>query len=104
MVVSGTDSTHETLAQLLPFRNALAALFFVTIGALMNPSGLLSHPAHLAAIVAMVVLGKFVIWTAVVWLFRYPVRGAGCRRPDTDRRVLLRARSGRRVRPRSSTW
>lgn len=76
MVVSGTDSAHDTLAQLLPFRNAFAALFFVTIGALMNPSALLSHPALLAAIVAMVVLGKFVIWAAVVWLFRYPIRTA----------------------------
>jgi CPA2 family monovalent cation:H+ antiporter-2 len=76
MVVSGTDSAHDTLAQLLPFRNAFAALFFVTIGALMNPRALLSQPALLGAIVAMVVLGKFVIWTAVVWLFRYPIRTA----------------------------
>ncbi len=76
MVVSGTDSAHDTLAHLLPFRNAFAALFFVTIGALMNPGALLSHPALLAAVVAMVVLGKFVIWTTVVWLFRYPVRTA----------------------------
>ena len=30
MIVSGTESAHETLAQRLPFRNAFGALFFVT--------------------------------------------------------------------------
>ena len=76
MLVSGTDRAHQTLAHLLPFRNAFAALFFVTIGALMNPKALLSNLVLLGAMVAMIVAGKFVIWTAVVWLFRYPLRTA----------------------------
>lgn len=74
MLVSGTENARQTLAHLLPFRNAFAALFFVTIGALMNPVALLSNPTLLGVIVLMIVLGKFIIWTTVVWLFRYPIQ------------------------------
>ncbi len=73
MVISDSGSAQETLAHLRPFRDAFAALFFVTIGALIDPRSLLANPVLLLSIVAMVVFGKFVIWTAVVRLFRYPV-------------------------------
>jgi CPA2 family monovalent cation:H+ antiporter-2 len=57
-------------------RDAFVALFFVTIGALINPRALLSNPLLLGVIVALVVVGKMVIWTAVVLIFRYPLRTA----------------------------
>ena len=44
------------------------ALFFVTMGALMNPVAILEHPQILAILVVLIVAGKFVIWTLVVWL------------------------------------
>jgi monovalent cation:H+ antiporter-2, CPA2 family len=43
---------------------------------LIDPRTLLSHPALLAEILALIVLGKFVIWIAVVRLFRYPLWSA----------------------------
>lgn len=76
MIVSESNVAHETLADLLPLRNSFTALFFVTIGALIDPRALLSNPKLLAMLVLLIVVGKFVIWTAVVWLFRYPVRTA----------------------------
>jgi monovalent cation:H+ antiporter-2, CPA2 family len=72
MVVSGTGSAKETLGHLLPFRDAFVALFFVTIGALVNPKALFSNISTLLAILGMVTVGKIIIWTAVVRLFRYP--------------------------------
>jgi CPA2 family monovalent cation:H+ antiporter-2 len=45
----------------------------VTIGALIDPRSLLANPSLLLSILAMVIFGKLVIWTAVVRLFRYPV-------------------------------
>ena len=72
MVVSGTESAKETLGHLLPFRDAFVALFFVTIGALVNPKALFSNISTLLAILGMVTVGKIIIWTAVVRLFRYP--------------------------------
>ena len=57
-------------------RDAFVALFFVTVGALIDPRALISSAQELLATLAMIVLGKFVIWTAVVRLFRYPFRAA----------------------------
>ena len=76
MIVSESNVAHETLTDLLPLRNAFTALFFVTIGALVDPKALLSNPRLLTILVLLIVLGKFVIWTAVVRLFRYPLRTA----------------------------
>jgi CPA2 family monovalent cation:H+ antiporter-2 len=76
MVVSGSDVAHQTLSQLLPLRDVFVALFFVTVGALINPRVLLSEPWLLGVIVLMIVAGKFLIWTAIVWLFRYPLTTA----------------------------
>jgi CPA2 family monovalent cation:H+ antiporter-2 len=59
------------MARLLPVRDAFVALFFVTIGTLIDPSTVLANLPLLGVILALIILGKFVIWTAVVWLFRY---------------------------------
>lgn len=76
MIVSESNVAHETLTDLLPLRNSFTALFFVTIGALVDPKALLSNPRLLAMLVLLIVVGKFVAWTAVVRLFRYPLRTA----------------------------
>jgi CPA2 family monovalent cation:H+ antiporter-2 len=76
IIISDSEHGHQTLAYVLPFRDAFAALFFVTIGALINPQALISNLPLLAAIGALIVLGKSVIWTAVVRLFRYPFETA----------------------------
>ncbi|HLH07445.1 MAG TPA: cation:proton antiporter [Terriglobales bacterium] len=71
MLISGSDYAHEMLAKLFPIRDIFVALFFVTMGALANPRVLLSHPGLLAFLVLLIVVGKFVIWTGVVRLFRF---------------------------------
>ena len=75
MIVSGSDR-HRTFDRLLPLRDAFVALFFVTIGALVDPRVIFHEPLLMIVIVLLILLGKFVIWTAVVWLFRYPMRTA----------------------------
>jgi CPA2 family monovalent cation:H+ antiporter-2 len=76
MIVSEAEMTHRMLHQLLPLRDAFVALFFVTIGALVDPRILITHPGLWITIVALTMIGKFVIWTLLVWLFRYPFRTA----------------------------
>ncbi len=76
LIVNESDYAHETLSRLLPLRDTFVALFFVTIGALVNPAAVLDNLPLLAVIVALVVIGKLVIWTFVVWLFRFPLRTA----------------------------
>jgi CPA2 family monovalent cation:H+ antiporter-2 len=76
LIVSESGTTRKMLDKLLPLRDAFVALFFVTIGALVDPRILISKPALWGMIVILTILGKFVIWTSVVWLFRYPPRTA----------------------------
>jgi monovalent cation:H+ antiporter-2, CPA2 family len=76
LIVSESGTTRKMLDKLLPLRDAFLALFFVTIGALVDPRVLVSKPALWGSIVILTILGKFVIWTGVVWLFRYPLRTA----------------------------
>jgi CPA2 family monovalent cation:H+ antiporter-2 len=76
MIVSEAEMTHRMLHQLLPLRDAFVALFFVTIGALVDPRILISHPMLWISIVVLTMVGKFIIWTLLTWAFRYPFRTA----------------------------
>jgi CPA2 family monovalent cation:H+ antiporter-2 len=74
LIVSESESAHRTLDKLLPLRDVFVALFFVTMGALVDPRVLVSKPLLWGTIVVLTVVGKFAIWATVVWLFRYPPR------------------------------
>ena len=76
LLVSESSDAHKTLDHLLPLRDAFVALFFVTMGVLVNPRILISRPSLLLVVVGLTVLGKFAIWGTVVWLFRYPWKTA----------------------------
>ena len=69
LIISGSDYAHEALAQLFPFRDAFVALFFVTIGLLIDPRMLFSNLPVVLTMVALIVFGKFAVWTGVVRLF-----------------------------------
>jgi monovalent cation:H+ antiporter-2, CPA2 family len=71
LLVSESEAAHQTMEHLLPLRDAFVALFFVTMGILVNPRILISKPSLLLVIVGLVVVGKFVVWALVVRLFAY---------------------------------
>ncbi len=73
LLVSESVYAHETLAQVLPLRDAFVALFFATLGALMDPRLALSNLPLLAVMIALVLVGQLVLWTGVVTLFGYPL-------------------------------
>ena len=76
LLVSESNAGEQTLKHVLPLRDAFVALFFVTMGVLVNPRVLVSNPSLLLSIVGLTVVGKLVIWTLVVRLFRYPWKTA----------------------------
>ena len=71
--MSESDYAHETLARVLPLRDAFVALFFATLGALIDPRVALSNLPLLAVMIGLVLVGKLVLWTGVVTLFGYPL-------------------------------
>jgi CPA2 family monovalent cation:H+ antiporter-2 len=69
--ISGSEDLHHAHTQLVPLRDAFVALFFVSLGTLIDP-GVLSHSLSLLGVMLLlIVVGKFVIWVIVVRLFRY---------------------------------
>lgn len=76
LIISASEYAHQALDQLMPLRDAFVALFFVTVGTLIDPRAVLRNPILLLVILGLVIVGKFVVWTAVVKLFRYPMRTA----------------------------
>lgn len=71
LALSGSDYAREALGSVLPLRDAFVALFFVSVGMLIDPGTLFSNLPLLGVLIAMVVAGKAVIWTIVVRLFGY---------------------------------
>ena len=76
LLVSESDYAHETFARVLPLRDAFVALFFVTIGALVDPRLALANLPLLGVMIGLVLVGNLAIWIAVVRVFGYPLRTA----------------------------
>ncbi len=76
LLISESDYAHESLSRLLPLRDTFVALFFVTVGALINPAAIVANLPLLGVLIGLIVVGKLAIWTAVVRVFGYPFRTA----------------------------
>jgi len=72
LIISASEYAHETLARLLSLRDAFVALFFVTIGILIDPSVIVDNLSLLMTMIGLIVVGKFVTRTTVVRLVGYP--------------------------------
>ncbi|MCA0199587.1 MAG: cation:proton antiporter [Proteobacteria bacterium] len=73
MVLNESDLSHQAAADSLPFQDAFAVLFFVSVGMLVDPNVVLAHPVWLAGAVLIAIAGKFLITFAIVLAFRYPI-------------------------------
>jgi CPA2 family monovalent cation:H+ antiporter-2 len=71
LLLGSSAYAHKLAAQTQPIRDAFVALFFVTVGMLIDPSTWLSNWRLLALLVALILVGKFVVWFSVVRLFGY---------------------------------
>ncbi len=71
LIISASEYGHETLARLLSLRDAFVALFFVTIGILIDPRVIVDNLSLLATMIGLIVAGMFLIWTTLVRLFGY---------------------------------
>lgn len=71
--ISGSEDLHHAHTQLVPLRDAFVALFFVSLGTLIEPKVLRHSLPLLGAMLLLIFLGKFVVWVAVVRVFRYSV-------------------------------
>jgi monovalent cation:H+ antiporter-2, CPA2 family len=61
VVVSESALSHQVGAEMVPFRETFAVLFFVSVGMLVNPLYVISHAGEVLLLVMIIVLGKFVL-------------------------------------------
>ena len=70
LLINQSDYAHEMLARLLSLRDAFVALFFVTVGVLIDLRVVVDNIGLLGVLVGLVVIGQWAIWTVVSLLFR----------------------------------
>ncbi|MEN9240146.1 MAG: cation:proton antiporter, partial [Thermostichales cyanobacterium SZTDM-1c_bins_54] len=76
LMISGVEYADQTLDYVEPLRDVFAALFFVSIGMLIDPLFITEHALLISGLVALVMVGKFLITAPVTWLFGYSPQSA----------------------------
>ena len=69
-VVVGTSKlSHRVAAEAIPFQDLFSIIFFASVGMMVNPATLVAHLGELVALVALIMVGKWVINMALGALF-----------------------------------
>ena len=76
LLINESDYAHEMLARLLSLRDAFVALFFVTVGVLIDPRVIATNLGLLGVLVGIIVIGNWAIWTTIILIFRQPLSTA----------------------------
>ncbi|BAY78852.1 sodium/hydrogen exchanger (plasmid) [Nostoc linckia NIES-25] len=76
LMISEVEYADQTLTYVEPLRDIFASLFFAAIGMLIDPVFLWKNLELILVLVAIVFVGKFLIITPLVKLFRYPLKTA----------------------------
>lgn len=74
LIISGSEYRHQAMADLIPFREVLTSLFFVSIGMVLDPMTVVHNLGPVLLWVAALIVGKSLIVMAVVWIMRLPLR------------------------------
>jgi CPA2 family monovalent cation:H+ antiporter-2 len=76
LVVGESDLSHQILGEVMPVRDIFAALFFVSVGMLVDPAFVVANLGLVALVVALILGFKGVLCGLLVWLGGYPARVA----------------------------
>jgi monovalent cation:H+ antiporter-2, CPA2 family len=71
-VIGESRIRERAAADILPLTDVFTVLFFVSVGMLLDPTIIASHPAEILVMLAIVVLGKAAAAFAIVALLRRP--------------------------------
>ena len=76
-VVVGTSKlSHRVAAEAIPFQDLFSIIFFASVGMMVNPSTLTAHLGELIALVALIMLGKWLINMVLGALFSTGLRSS----------------------------
>lgn len=74
LVVAGSEFRHRALTELIPAREVLASIFFVSVGMLLDVRDVLGHIAPIVGLLAVILVGKFLIVLGTALALRLPLR------------------------------
>ena len=72
VVVNESPLSHQVGADILPFRESFAVLFFVSIGMLVNPGYIVENMGAILAFTGLIVIGKALITILFGFVFPWP--------------------------------
>lgn len=76
LVLRESEFSHRAAEDSLPFRDAFAVLFFVSVGMLFDPQVLLDRPLQVLSVTLIIMLGKSIAAALLVLALRYPLNSA----------------------------
>jgi CPA2 family monovalent cation:H+ antiporter-2 len=76
VIVSESDIAHQAAAEVMPFRDLFAVLFFVSVGMLLDPTTLPASALLVLVLILVVVPGKWLVTTLLGRLMGLPARSA----------------------------
>lgn len=74
LVIATSEYRHQAMSDLIPFREVLTSLFFVSVGMLLDPASIVANIGPIAIGVVGLIVVKCLIVMAVVWMMRLPLR------------------------------
>lgn len=74
LVVAGSEYRHQALSDMIPFKEAFASLFFISIGMLLDISIVSGNLTLLLLLLAVIMTGKFVVVFLTGLVMRLPAR------------------------------
>jgi CPA2 family monovalent cation:H+ antiporter-2 len=72
VVVNESPLSHQVGADVLPFQEAFAVLFFVSIGMLVNPNYIFNNITTILAFTALIVIGKTLVTVLMGFMLPWP--------------------------------
>jgi monovalent cation:H+ antiporter-2, CPA2 family len=76
LVLAETDYGHRAMSDVLPLRDLLMSIFFVSLGMLFDPGVIMARPVAVGLVLALLLLGKGVIAAFTALIMKFPARGA----------------------------
>ncbi len=76
LLISESELSYQAIAEIVPFRDLFAVLFFVSVGMLVDPAGLAAQAGAVVVLVVIVVAGKGLLSAGLARAFGLPTRSA----------------------------
>ena len=74
LVVSGSEFRHQALSDLIPLREVLASVFFVSVGMLLDTTDVMDRTGSILLLLLAILAGKFTVVFLASSLMRLPLR------------------------------